>query len=214
MEPVDGDGDTSSGPESLPKDHESSSVNDSDSNSRTGSSRTGNTTDDDINMIKEELAREETKNVFRLRILVILILVATAIAMSYTIYHITHQAEIDEFESEFEGVADTIIASLNGTYKDMVVFVSFSDSTAVVTYPPAFCELVHFRCRETDVCGGWPRRNGNCRSSRVAIRDIGRLSKASQQCEISVWNNISQHESHCQKGRACRLGIVCPTKQC
>ncbi len=109
--------DTSSGQESLSKDKASSSINESDSNSRTGSSRTG-ATDEEMNLIKEGLAREETEHVFRLRILVILILVATAIAMSYTIYHITHQAEVDEFTSEFEAVADTIIASLNGTYED------------------------------------------------------------------------------------------------
>jgi hypothetical protein len=114
LESLDGDGDNRSGHESMSKDQGSSSNNESDSNSRSGSSRTGNT-DEDINLIKDGLAREETKNVFRLRILVILILVVTAIAMSFTIYHITHQAEIDEFDSEFEGVADTIIASLNGT---------------------------------------------------------------------------------------------------
>ncbi len=107
----------SSDHEDFSEDKESSSNNASESNSRSGSSRTGNT-DEDINLIKDGLARQETKNVFRLRLLVILILVATGIAMSFTIYHITHQAEIDKFHSDFEAVADTIIASLNGTYED------------------------------------------------------------------------------------------------
>ena len=72
-------------------------------------------------MINEELARQETRNVFRLRIVVIIILVAVAMGVSYLIYDITHKAEIAAFESEFEGNAELIIASLKGEYKDMKV---------------------------------------------------------------------------------------------
>ena len=83
--------------------------------SKSESSRTG-TSEDEANMIKEELAHHETTNVFRLRILVIVILVAVSAAVAYLIYDITRKAEIAAFMTEFEGNADMIITSLNGKY--------------------------------------------------------------------------------------------------
>ena len=100
---------------SPPHFDQGSSTNESDTHSRVASSRTGNTMDDEAKVIKEELARVETKNIFRLRIVVILILVVVAMAMASAIYYITRKAEIEAFEIEFEGVADSIISSLNGT---------------------------------------------------------------------------------------------------
>ena len=102
---------------STPKDDQGSSTNGSDVHSRAGSSRTGTTMEDETNIITEELARVETKHVLRLRIVVILILVSVAIAMSVTIYYVTRKAEIEAFEIEYVGVADSIISSLNSTYK-------------------------------------------------------------------------------------------------
>ena len=100
--------------------HEENSASASESNSKSGSSHTG-TTEEEVNMINEELARHETTNVLRLRILVILLLVAVAVAVSYTIYDITHKSEIEAFETEFVGVAESIITSLNGKYTNMGV---------------------------------------------------------------------------------------------
>lgn len=111
---------------SPPKDDQGSSTNESDTHSRRGSHRTGSTVDDEAIIIKEELARVETKNVFRLRIVVIVILVTVAMTMAFTIYYITRKAEIEEFEIEYEGVSDSIIASLNGTCKGVKVVRSIS----------------------------------------------------------------------------------------
>ena len=97
--------------------HDENSASASESNSKSGSSHTG-TTEDEFNMIKEELAHHETKNVLRLRILVILLLVAVAGAVCYTIYDLTHKAEIEAFETDFDGAAESIIASLNGEYME------------------------------------------------------------------------------------------------
>jgi hypothetical protein len=113
------DDDSSSAPGSS-RELEGSSTNESDSNSRSGTAHTGST-HDDINAIKEELTHEETKQVFRLRILVLLSMMATAIAISYTIFRITREAEIEEFENEFIIVANLIIVALNGTYWSMVL---------------------------------------------------------------------------------------------
>jgi hypothetical protein len=102
------------------RDRDSSSTNESDSNSRSGSGHTGST-DDDIHAIKEGLAREETVQVFRLRVLFFLVLLATAIAVSFAMYRITRNAQVEEFENEFNGVADVIIEALNGTNRDKVL---------------------------------------------------------------------------------------------
>ena len=112
--------DMSSSVDTSPKVDQGSISHESGTNSKSESNRTG-ATDDEINMIKEELARAETKQVFRLRIMVITILVTVAIALTVTIYHITLKAEIEAFEIEFEGVAEAIITSLNGTYNNMLV---------------------------------------------------------------------------------------------
>jgi cobalamin biosynthesis Mg chelatase CobN len=115
-----GKDEASSSNEVSHKDYRVGSSNASGSNSKSGSSHTG-TTEEEVNMINEELARHETTNVLRLRILVILLLVAVAVAVSYTIYDITHKSEIEAFETEFVGVAESIITSLNGKYTDMGV---------------------------------------------------------------------------------------------
>ena len=116
----DDNDDTSGSHETSPKDDQGSSSNVSGTNSKSESHCTG-TTDDEVTMIQEELTRVETKNVFRLRIVVIAILVTVAMAMAFTIYYITRKAEIEAFDIEFEGVAEAIITSLNGKYKDMIV---------------------------------------------------------------------------------------------
>jgi hypothetical protein len=143
------DEDNSSAHESVTKGQQIYSIDESDSNSRTGSSRTG-ATDEEMNLIKDGLAREETKYVFRLRILVILILLATAIAMSYTIYHISHHAQVDEFQSEFEGVANAIIASLNGKYIEVVVSFTLYGTTIGTLYLMD-CRIPSFQISRT-VC--------------------------------------------------------------
>ena len=116
----DKDDQTSNSNETSNKYDQKSSSNESGSNSKSESSRTG-TPEDESNLIKEELARHETAHVLRLRIVVIIILVAVATAVSYLIFDITHKAEISAFETEFEGNAELIIASLNGKCKDMRV---------------------------------------------------------------------------------------------
>ena len=117
----DDNDDTSSSHETSPKDDQGSSSNVSGTNSKSESHCTGGTTDDEVTMIQEELTRVETKNVFRLRIVVITILVTVAMTMAFTIYYITRKAEIEAFDIEFEGVAEAIITSLNGTCMGMLV---------------------------------------------------------------------------------------------
>ena len=85
-------------------------------NSKSERSRAG-TTRDDANMINEDLARHESTNVFRLRILVIMILVVVANVVAITTFQDHHRSEIAAFIAEFEKNADMIVTSLNGKYK-------------------------------------------------------------------------------------------------
>lgn len=73
------------------------------------STRTGGESDDDTNSVKDVLAKQETKQVFRLRIAVVLILVLVATSISLAVYFLTRNAEIEEFDAEYEGIAVKII---------------------------------------------------------------------------------------------------------
>jgi hypothetical protein len=79
------------------------------------------TVQDDMKEIKEELARHETKQVFRLRVLVMLILITAATSVSITVYYVTHSAEITEFETEFQSVSEKIIDALNGKHTILIL---------------------------------------------------------------------------------------------
>ena len=68
--------------------------------------------EDDAQNIKNALAKQETKQVFRLRVLVILILVAAATSISITIYHITRSAQLQEFQHQYEANAQKIVNAL------------------------------------------------------------------------------------------------------
>ena len=65
----------------------------------------------DGNSSEEELARKETRAVFRLRVLVILVLFLAAMAVSLAVFFITRRAEKDEFETQFEGSAEKVLSS-------------------------------------------------------------------------------------------------------
>ena len=59
---------------------------------------------------QEQFAKKETQNVFRLRLMVILVLVLTAGAISFMVFRLTDKAEAEEFETQFEGAAAKIIS--------------------------------------------------------------------------------------------------------
>lgn len=102
------------------KDYSSESGNGSSQHeSTTDSHRTGTNSDDEHQNIKDALSRRETRQVFRLRVLVILILVAAATSISVAIYYITRDAEMEEFELEYEAVADKIIESMQEVMIEM-----------------------------------------------------------------------------------------------
>jgi hypothetical protein len=84
----------------------SSDRDDSGSLSETGGSRL---TEDSSESDREQLAQKETRIVFGLRLLVILVLLLAAIAVSVVVYYITRNAEVDEFETQYKALADTVL---------------------------------------------------------------------------------------------------------
>jgi hypothetical protein len=72
-------------------------------------------TDDDGDGIKDLLSTK----VFRLRALVIIALLLAATAVSIVIYLVTRNAEMDEFEIQYEGNAEKVIDSFNDIVKEM-----------------------------------------------------------------------------------------------
>jgi hypothetical protein len=59
----------------------------------------------------ERIGQEETKVIFKLRLLVFLVLSLAALAVSLSVYYITKNAEDEEFKASFEGNALKVIES-------------------------------------------------------------------------------------------------------
>jgi hypothetical protein len=75
--------------------------------------------DEDAHGIKDQLSRKETAAVFRLRVVIITALLLAATAVSFIVYIITRSAEVDEFEIQYEGAAEKVVASFTDIVKKM-----------------------------------------------------------------------------------------------
>ena len=75
--------------------------------------------DDDINTIKDQLTKSETKLVFRLRSLVILVLLLAGAGVSVTTYLIPHSASIAQFETQYAGAALQITSAFNAIFQEI-----------------------------------------------------------------------------------------------
>jgi hypothetical protein len=75
--------------------------------SATGSRATG-CTDGDNSAGKEQLSRKESRNVFLLRVIVILVLLCAATAVSVIVFFVTRNSETTEFETQFGGAAEQV----------------------------------------------------------------------------------------------------------
>lgn len=70
-------------------------------------------TQDEMQTIKEELTKEETKQVFRLRVIVILLLIGVSVAISYIFFKIVHTAEMKACDIDYMGTASKMINRLS-----------------------------------------------------------------------------------------------------
>ena len=84
-----------------------------------GTNETKTTDDENVDSIKDQLTRRETRAVFRLRVMVISVLVLAATGVSVTVLMVTRQAEIDEFKVQYEGAAQKVLDSFDGILQGM-----------------------------------------------------------------------------------------------
>ena len=146
-----------------------SSIDDEATASGKGGSTTGTSTDDqsrdsddDFNSIQNQISRKETKDVFRLRIITVMILIFVAAGVSAGVYQIMTRAEETEFENQFEGTAEKIIES----FEEIMVKISSVSALAIAT-----------SAHSIDLDSEWPfvqvsnfqQRAGNARESSGAL---------------------------------------------
>ena len=96
----------------------SSSGSENQSNNDNTSS-TGSRATEDSEAIKEQLSKRETQAVFRLRLLVILVLLGAAAAVSIVVYYITEKAQVSEFHIQYDGVSEKVLQSFSGIIFEM-----------------------------------------------------------------------------------------------
>jgi hypothetical protein len=76
--------------------------------SATGSRATADTDGDNYSE-KDQLSQKESRNVFLLRVIVILVMLLAATAVSVIVYFITRNSETTEFETQFGGAAEQVV---------------------------------------------------------------------------------------------------------
>ena len=89
---------------------ESTRMNNSHSNSGT-TTKEGGTETGDSSTRSMAIAQEESAQVFKLRLLVLLVIFLAAIAVSLAVYFLTANSQTDEFENQFEGASSKVLTS-------------------------------------------------------------------------------------------------------
>lgn len=64
--------------------------------------------EDTTKAIQDQLTKKETNAVFRLRLIVVLVLLATAVAICLVVFYITHGAEKDTMKQQYEAAAQKV----------------------------------------------------------------------------------------------------------
>ena len=191
----DDDGERSSNEQS------SSYESGTDTGSGSGTGRSGST--DEFASIKSGLAKQETKQVFRLRILVVLLLVAAAASISVTVYYLTSTAEIEEFETLYYGNAEKIIDALQEVIVQMTAVSALAVAATADTQEQL--RLAALENQDEEVDSPWPRftmtkfqeRAGNARTQSgaiyvsinpiVAVHDLSKWERYVGSDEFNYW---------------------------
>jgi len=141
-------------------------------NSSSGTTTRTGDTEDDLHTIKDALAKQETKQLFRLRIIVVMILVAAATGISLAVFFLTRKAQVNEFESQYYGMADNIIDHFQEILKEV------SAVSGLAVSATAHAESIHqLFDGKTQIPAAWPfvtlpyfqERAGNVRYLSGAI---------------------------------------------
>lgn len=82
--------------------------------SRTPNGGPEGNSDDGVQAIRAQLSAQQSRNVFRLRVLVMSVLILACTVLATLMYQINRQAEVDTFESQFNGAAAKLIDTFEG----------------------------------------------------------------------------------------------------
>jgi hypothetical protein len=100
--------------------HDSSSFDEEcRSASGTSASSTKATDEDAVGIKDQVISSKETAAVLRIRVVVIISLLLAAAAVSFVVYFIIRNAELEEFEIQYEGTAEKVLASFTDVVKEM-----------------------------------------------------------------------------------------------
>ena len=84
----------------------------------------GKTMNSNSNESEQQLAQRETRAVFRLRFLVMLVLQIAGIAVSFVVYFIARNAELDEFLTQYEGTSQKVLEAFQGIVSQKIGAIS------------------------------------------------------------------------------------------
>lgn len=168
-------------------------------NGSTSETNQTGTTDEDFQSIKNALTQRESRQVFRLRVLVMMILLAAATSISVVIYNLERSSQIDEFESDYYAVAEKIIDALNKV-TDSIAAISGIAVTATVNAQ----QKATLNASSSDTAGisGWPfvsidafqERARNARSQAGSI--FVSLNPIVHADQLSGWEKYVQSDAN------------------
>jgi hypothetical protein len=120
--------------DSVDDDDRSNGSSSQEGDSRTGGSRSSSDGGGTVHSeMKDRLGQAETNAVFRLRLVVFLVMLLAAFAVSVSIYLITSKAEEEEFESQFDGAASKIVETFQNVVQQKVAAIS-SLAVAIIAH--------------------------------------------------------------------------------
>jgi len=78
----------------------------------------------DDHYVKEQIAQHESRMVLRLRVLVIVVLMVAACAVSVVVYKITRKSQVDGFETQYLGNSEKILEAFSSIVKQKLGAIS------------------------------------------------------------------------------------------
>ena len=75
--------------------------------------------EESLESIKDKISKNETRVVFRLRVIVILVLLMAAGGVCAVVFLITRRAQVDAFEIQYDGVAGKVVDSFTAILTEM-----------------------------------------------------------------------------------------------
>jgi hypothetical protein len=182
---------------SLDDDEQSSSVN----KSTTDTNRTGNA-DEDLQNIKNSLTQRESQQVFRLRAIVIFILLVVAGSISYVVFNQQRDGQVAQFEAIYYGVAEKLVDSLEGATGAIAALGAFGVMATVESEHQDVLIVANTTSSTSDseAFSGWPFVKLDAFQERaISVRSVSKSIYVSvnpivASNELILWENYVQSD--------------------